>query len=347
MQSQSIKRVVAGALAATAVIAAVSAPQASANPAPFPQNPPTTSSEALAQYRQLAAQAEQLNEQKLQAEEDLKAKRAELDKANADLETANRDADAANAEKSDHQVEVDQLTDESFVGGSQFAKLSTLLSGTSTQDFLDRSSALEVLANSKNKAMQAYIDAANTATAAQQRANDLKNQAQTASDEAANLLNDLNARSADLDKQISEINAVRARLSAADLAAQRDTGDPVSNVPGSGAAQRAVNFALGKRGSPYVWGATGPEKFDCSGLTQWAFKQAGISIPRTAAQQQSSGTAVSRANLQPGDLVFYGSPAYHVGIYVGDGKMVHAPTTGDVVKVSPLQNNYSGARRYG
>lgn len=347
MQSQSVKRVVAGALAATAVIVAVSVPQASANPAPVPQNPPTTSSEALAQYRQLAAQAEQLNEQKLQAQEDLTAKRAELDRANADLATASRDVDAALTEKGKHQVEADQLTDESFVGGSQFAKLSTLLSGTSTQDFLDRSSALEVLANSKNKAMQAYIDAANTATAAQQRANDLKNQAQTASDAAANLLNDLNARSADLQKQIDELNAVRARLTAADRAAQSDTGDPAGNVAGSGAAARAANFALGKRGSAYVWGATGPSTFDCSGLTQWAFKQAGVSIPRTAAAQQGSGTSVSRANLQPGDLVFYGSPAYHVGIYIGNNQMVHAPTTGDVVKVSPLQNNYSGARRYG
>lgn len=347
MQSQSVKRVVAGALAATAVIVAVSVPQASANPAVLPQNPPTNSSDALTQYRQLAAQAEQLNEQKLQAQEDLSAKRAELDRANAGLETANRDVDTALADKASHQIEVDRFADESFVGGSQFAKLSTLLNGTSTQDFLDRSSALEVLANNKNKAMQAYIDAANSATSAQQRANDLRNQAQSASDAAANLLNDLNARSADLQKQIDELNVVRARLTAADRAAQADTGDAASNVPGSGAAARAANYALAKRGSSYVWGATGPNTFDCSGLTQWAFKQAGVSIPRTAEAQQGSGTAVSRANLQPGDLVFYGSPAYHVGIYIGNNQMVHAPTTGDVVKVSPLQNNYSGARRYG
>lgn len=114
----------------------------------------------------------------------------------------------------------------------------------------------------------------------------------------------------------------------------------------SSTGQAAANAAQSKVGSPYVWGATGPNSFDCSGLVQWAYKQAGKSVPRTSYDQVAGGTAVSKANLQPGDVVaFYG--ADHVGIYIGGGSVVHAPTEGDVVKVSPLDSMpFSGASRY-
>ncbi len=92
--------------------------------------------------------------------------------------------------------------------------------------------------------------------------------------------------------------------------------------------------ARAELGSPYVYGSEGPDTFDCSGLVQYVFGVAGIPLPRTAAQQQKSSTRVSTP--QPGDLVFFGSPATHVGIYVGNGQMIDAPHTGDVVKVQPL-----------
>jgi len=346
VQSQPVKRVVAGALAAAAVIAVAGFPQASATPTPILDSPPTTSSDALAQYRQLAAQAEQLSQQQLQAQDDYNAKKAELDKANADVATANQTVQAAQAKEAQYQVTVDQFTDESFVSGAQFAKLSTLLSGTSTQDFLDRSSALEVLANNDNKAMQTYIDAVNAASTAEQQATAAKNKAQADSDAAAKLLNGLNTQSAALQKQLSDLNAVAARLTAADKLAQRDRGASAPNLPApTAAAQKAIDVALSKLGDNYVWGATGPSTFDCSGLMQFSYRAAGISLPRTAAEQQKVGLSVSRSQLQPGDLVFFGSPAYHVAMYLGNGMIVQAPTTGDVVKVSPLMNNYSGARR--
>ena len=78
---------------------------------------------------------------------------------------------------------------------------------------------------------------------------------------------------------------------------------------------------------------------------QWAYKQAGISLPRTSSAQAGFGTPVSRDQLQPGDLVAYYSPVSHIGMYIGDGKMVHAPTSGDVVKISPLLSEYAGATR--
>lgn len=112
---------------------------------------------------------------------------------------------------------------------------------------------------------------------------------------------------------------------------------------------KILETAYTKLGLPYVWGATGPNSFDCSGFTSWVYRQHGISISRTAQAQSQGGTAVDRANLQPGDLVFFGSSSSritHVGIYVGNGQMVHAPQTGDVVKVASLNRNYVCAKRY-
>jgi hypothetical protein len=89
--------------------------------------------------------------------------------------------------------------------------------------------------------------------------------------------------------------------------------------------------ASAELGKPYVFGAEGPDAFDCSGLTQWAYGQAGLSLPRTAAEQQAATSTV--ASPAPGDLVFYGSPAHHVGIYLGAGKMIDAPDVGKPVRI--------------
>ncbi|MBP2033363.1 cell wall-associated NlpC family hydrolase [Clostridium algifaecis] len=106
-----------------------------------------------------------------------------------------------------------------------------------------------------------------------------------------------------------------------------------------------VNYALSFLGVPYVWGGTTPSGFDCSGFVQYVYAHFGISIPRISQDQQNHGTAVKdRKDLQPGDLVFFGTPAYHVGMYIGDGKYVEAPHTGDVVKIAELYN-YTSAMR--
>ncbi|WP_233526415.1 NlpC/P60 family protein [Actinomadura spongiicola] len=107
-------------------------------------------------------------------------------------------------------------------------------------------------------------------------------------------------------------------------------------VIGTGKAAQALRLAMTKIGSPYVWGAEGPSSFDCSGLTMWAYKQVGINLPHYTGSQWNAGTRVSRSELQPGDLVFFYSDLHHMGIYVGDGKMLHAPRTGDVVKIAPM-----------
>ncbi len=108
---------------------------------------------------------------------------------------------------------------------------------------------------------------------------------------------------------------------------------PVPAGGGSGAAQVAVQTALAQVGDPYVWGAGGPNAFDCSGLTQYAYAAAGISLPHSSRMQSQMGSAVSRSQLQPGDLIFYYSPVSHVSMYIGNGQMVHASTSGVPVKV--------------
>ncbi|MEU4534939.1 C40 family peptidase [Streptosporangium sp. NPDC023825] len=114
----------------------------------------------------------------------------------------------------------------------------------------------------------------------------------------------------------------------------------------------ALTAAIGKLGRPYVWGAEGPDTFDCSGLVQWAYEQAGIKVPRVTHQQFVSGPQIPLSQAQPGDLLFWRhdptNPGYvsHVAIYWGDGKMLHAPRTGDVVKLVPVTTrNFAGAVR--
>jgi cell wall-associated NlpC family hydrolase len=108
------------------------------------------------------------------------------------------------------------------------------------------------------------------------------------------------------------------------------------------AAVRAVQFALTQVGKPYVWGAEGPDTYDCSGLVQAAYAAAGVSMPRVARAQYRATTPVLGAAMVPGDLLFFGpdptdvESIHHVGIYLGDGLMVHAPTAGDVVRVAPV-----------
>jgi cell wall-associated NlpC family hydrolase len=105
-------------------------------------------------------------------------------------------------------------------------------------------------------------------------------------------------------------------------------------------------FARANIGKPYRYGAAGPNAFDCSGLVLSAFKKAGVSLPRTSSAQSRVGTPVRRDQLQPGDLVFFYSPVSHVGIYIGDGKIVHASTSGEPVKVSKMgARPFHNARR--
>ena len=122
------------------------------------------------------------------------------------------------------------------------------------------------------------------------------------------------------------------------------------NPPASSTSrvQAVLNLAYSKMGCPYVWGAEGPNSFDCSGFTSYVFRNAaGVSIPRTSSAQSGYGQTVSKSNLQPGDLVFFntsGKGVSHVGIYVGGGSMIHAPSSGKTVSVTSINSSYYSAR---
>ncbi|WP_338315553.1 C40 family peptidase, partial [Streptomyces bohaiensis] len=111
-------------------------------------------------------------------------------------------------------------------------------------------------------------------------------------------------------------------------------------APGSDYSAKAATvlaFAERELGKPYVWGGTGPSGWDCSGLTQAAWRAAGVELPRVTYDQVNVGTRVSQSELLPGDLIFFYPGVTHVGIYVGDGQMIHAPRPGDVVKVEAIR----------
>ncbi|MBZ5734316.1 C40 family peptidase [Nocardioides sp. TRM66260-LWL] len=164
-----------------------------------------------------------------------------------------------------------------------------------------------------------------------------------------------------IDDKLAEAKALLGDLKAEQRAAvvSRDQprvgGAPSSastavpkNVPVSGRAGAAVSYALAQVGDAYVYGAAGPNAFDCSGLTMMAWAQAGVSLPHSSSAQYASGTKVAPGDLQPGDLVFYYSPISHVGIYIGNGQIVHAANPSTGVAVSPVFSMpFSGAVRPG
>jgi len=319
--SPRMKHLVRGALAAVAVLGVVGATSTSALAEP---PPPSNASDALKQYQDMGHQAEVVNGQVLQADEALNAR-------NADLARAQRTAAQSQAQEDQFRGQVDQFTSASYQGAST-TELSAMLNSQSAKDFLDRSSMLNTLSKDNDAAIHSLADATAGANAASQ-------QAQQARDDATRLSNDLHQKQAQLQAAANQLHQQYQRLSASDVATLKANTN-VGLLAGSGAAIQAVNAALGKQGSPYAWGATGPSSFDCSGLTQWAYKQAGVSLPRSSNAQADAGKSVSEGDLQPGDLMFFYSDS-HVGIYIGNGQIVHAPTEGENVKVT--QYKYMGS----
>ncbi|MFI9718680.1 NlpC/P60 family protein [Streptomyces sp. NPDC052396] len=162
---------------------------------------------------------------------------------------------------------------------------------------------------------------------------DQKTEVQGKLSDARDLLNSLDAQDrADVERQESGKNGSNG----SDGQSKPDLG---KQAPSSGRAAAALAAAQSKLGTPYVYGATGPGSFDCSGLTSWAYAQAGVDIPRTSEEQANYGTRIGDpSQLQPGDLVLFFGDLHHVGLYAGNGMVLHAPHTGAVVRYESMGN---------
>jgi cell wall-associated NlpC family hydrolase len=326
------------AITVLATLALVPAPASAAPPAP-PSNDP------VAQFKQLSQQADALNEQVLGAQNDLNGKQAQLAAANGALGAAQQAQSQASATIDQFRGQADRLAAASFEGGNMNS-VSALFTGVSANDFLERQLLLQYVATDNTtvlNTMQAAYAKAATAAAAAQRA---QRTAQDLTNAAAAVLDHLNQQKAALLTQESQVKAAMNQLTNTQRSSLLGGGDMGTFIALPGLAGQAMTIALHERGVPYVWGGASPSGgFDCSGLVMWAYAQVGISLPHSSEAQQLIGQSVSRSQLQPGDLVFFGYPAHHVGIYVGNGEMVDAPTQGETVRVEPLFSDYSSARR--
>ncbi|MBT2393764.1 C40 family peptidase [Streptomyces sp. ISL-1] len=208
--------------------------------------------------------------------------------------------------------------------------------------YLDKASALDQLGAKQTEALSEIQAKQRTLAQQRQEAQDKlgdladtrkqlgtkKKEVQTKLASAQKLLNTLTA---------SERAALAADESRANRASSR--ADLGNAVPASQRASAAFSAAQSKIGSPYVYGASGPSSFDCSGLTSWAYAQAGVSIPRTSQSQANAGTRIySQGGLQQGDLVIFYGDMHHVGFYAGNGQVLHAPKPGASVRYESINN---------
>jgi cell wall-associated NlpC family hydrolase len=349
--SHRMKRAVRGALSLSAVVTAV----VSLNPIPALAQPPappapSTASEALKLYQDLSTQAEKANEDFLAATNDLNNRQAELNKATADFNAAQILEQQAHAQEEQFRGKVDALASASFQG-ARFNNLSALLTGGSQEDFLERAAALSVLASDNKEALDKFTGAVDQAAKAKADAADAQKRSGDAKTAAEQLVNQVTQSKNDLEARKAEAKKAYDKLSGKDIEELKGPVDHGVYLAPPGAAHDAVQKALDQVGKPYVYGAAGPGSFDCSGLVMFAYRAAGVALPHSSRAQYGFGKSVASGQWMPGDLLFFGGSAssiHHVAMYIGDGKIVHASTSGVPVKVVPVSGagrDYFGAKR--
>jgi cell wall-associated NlpC family hydrolase len=219
----------------------------------------------------------------------------------------------------------------------------SLLSAQDPTTTLDQVSIFTMLSTDRSSQLSQFV-------ASSQRLELAHGQAQQALDDINHTLASLKSQKAQLDKDIAQ--QMKAVAAAGGLPKDGDSRRRPYIGPATGKALKALRFAFSKLGDSYVYGATGPSTYDCSGLTMRAWEAAGSSIPRTSLAQYvfTSNSRIPFDQLKPGDLVFFYPTIHHVGMYVGNGMMIQAPHTGDVVKISDItkgsyRQNFKGGGR--
>jgi cell wall-associated NlpC family hydrolase/cell division protein FtsB len=304
---------------------------------------PTTYFEMQDEANRLERQIKTLDDQLEVIVEDYDQARFRLDALNADLTRIRLDLERRQAELAATQAEMGHRLTLMYKTGD-WGFLDAVLSAgdisdvTTQIDFFRRVSEQDSELQSEYAQLVGEIQDLEAAVA-EKRAEALS-VAQRVEDEKLVIEDKLAERKSilrGLDQRIKKILKRRAHLDQA-LARRlaRTAGINLSRISGSPAQIAVVQEALKELGKPYVYAAAGPDSFDCSGLVMYVYAKFGVHVPHFAAYQADYGRRVSYGELQPGDLVFFGSPIHHVGIYAGNGLFIHAPHTGDVVKVTVL-----------
>jgi cell wall-associated NlpC family hydrolase len=320
----------AACLAAATVALAVTVPAADSMAQTTSSQPSLTT--LVAQARQLEFQINALSEQ-------YDGLRIQLSRARADAKIAQQAADRDAAALAIGRQAVARLAALNYMNAGLDPTMQALTAGNPGQ-FLSQASAITELDRARGDKVSTLSnmedqDQRARQTAGQQLAAVMALQAQ------------MNAKKQAIDAKIDQVNSAamkRAMAIFTQTGQYPDISIPAANTVGA----QALTAALSKRGDPYVWGAAGPGEFDCSGLVVWAFAQEGITLPHYTGDLWNSGVHIPRADLQPGDLVFFFADISHVGIYIGNGLMVDAPNFGETVRVEPVfWADYAGAVRIG
>ncbi|WP_306367567.1 C40 family peptidase [Nocardiopsis sp. CC223A] len=228
--------------------------------------------------------------------------------------------------------------------GTDFTSPTQLIGSGAPEEAMFHQADLGYLSEQHNASLEQYIEEL-------EELETLEAEAEETEEEAAEALKEAEEATEEAEEKMEEQETLLGELTADERAAATSntsntgggsTGGGGSYTgPASGNARVALDFAYAQIGKPYVWGGTGPNGYDCSGLTQAAWAQAGVSLPRTTYDQVNAGQRVSWENKQPGDLLFfYGSSPSHVGLYAGDGIMVHASTSGKPIGTVALSDYY-------
>ncbi|SMD19438.1 Cell wall-associated hydrolase, NlpC family [Kibdelosporangium aridum] len=332
-----------GALVRRVVLAALGSLIAgllSAVPAAGQEEPeqPTTVAGLLGYYKDLSNRAERINEDLLRIQEELEAKRSESKDAGQRADAARKQADESRARVTQAQQDKSRV-DALLSGTGDLNAMNVFLTGSSRDDVVSRMQAASMAsqlsgtaAEQGRRAIAEAERAAKDATAAQ---NDVRRSEAALEAGAAQV----QRRRDELAKQIEQVKAAIEQLTPEQKAILADNGDSPSTVKiPNGDVGAVLRYALAQIGRPYVWGAEGPDSFDCSGLMQTAYQVAGVRLPRVSIQQSGVGQAIPRDQVRAGDMIFYFSPVHHVAMAIDSNRAVHAPSAGQNVKIAPINS---------
>ncbi len=287
----------------------------------------------------LVAQAKQLEFQINALSEQYDGLHIQLARAQADARTAQNAATRVAAVLAVGQQAIAQLAAENYMSSGLDPTLQALTAGNPGQ-FLSQASTIAELDQSSGDRVHTLTSEENQALRDEQTADQ-----QIAAVQALEAQMDTKKRAIDAKIDVVNSAAMKQAMAVFEQTGQYpDVTIPTANTVGGQALQAAIT----REGDPYIWGAAGPGEFDCSGLVVWAYAQEGIALPHYTGSLWNSGVHVARADLEPGDLVFFFADISHVGIYIGDGMMIDAPDFGETVKVEPVYwGAYDGAVRIG